>query len=81
MIGSKENKTRQLVDSCSTSTEMITVNRGAELLISSANETGMYQSAIKDETTVKNLKSKQICKLIRKHFPTCPTLESQSQKI
>ena len=55
MMGSSESMRYMEVRSCITIVEMITVKMGAEDLMISAKETGMYQSAISASETVKNL--------------------------
>lgn len=57
MMGSSESMRYMEVRSCITIVEMITVKMGAEDLMISAKETGMYQSAISASETVKNLKA------------------------
>lgn len=57
-MGSRESIIDKEVRSCRIIVEISTVNIGAELLIISAKDTGMYQSAIKASDTVRNLQKK-----------------------
>ena len=74
IIGNNERININEHRSFKTRIEIITVNTGAELLMISANETGMYHNAVNPKATVKNLNNReknQIFQFPINHFFCC----------